>query len=290
MESLESSLESLKGQLPRDEIKNLKGIDYVSGHYVIGTANKIFGPDGWKHEILSQKVVSDRVVTREGGERLSAVVSCIVRVHAIGTYHDGSGVGLGEAGINNAGAAYELAFKASETDAMKRALKNFGDVLGLALYEKVEKGGEREGVGASTAAQDLLGSLQSVAMKTDVIEDWYDANKAAINKLPPADVKPIHTAYDAKLDAAIEAGHAYQIDNARNLGELDQAFADAERAKLDQLTMRRLTARATARKAALQSVAANDRGRGRDDERSDADDSDFERDRGRGTNVGHSRG
>jgi hypothetical protein len=53
---LESVLAALDQPLPRDQVKQLKGVDYVSGHYVIETANKLFGANGWSHELTLQKV------------------------------------------------------------------------------------------------------------------------------------------------------------------------------------------------------------------------------------------
>jgi hypothetical protein len=271
MKTLEQALAALESeQLPNDEIRKVprSDNDYVSAHYVIKTANRIFGPDGWKHEVITQKIEHQG----QRGNNAVVVVRCIVRVYAIGTHHDGTGVGLGE--MPQLGGAMELALKSSETDAIKRALKNFGDVLGLALYEKVEKGEQREGVGASTVAQDLLAELQRLPVKTGPLDDWYTDHKAQIGKLVDADRKAINEAFDAKIDVAMERSFADKIDDARDQAELEEAFHAAEKQKLPQLAMKRLVAKAKERKAALANGAANDRGNERDrgDDRSYGDD------------------
>jgi len=50
------------------------------------------------------------------------------------------GSGSGEARAFSPGQAHELALKSAETDATKRALTSFGNVFGLALYDKEQAG------------------------------------------------------------------------------------------------------------------------------------------------------
>ena len=51
---------------------------------------------------------------------------------------EGSGTGEGKAAT--AGQAHEIALKSAETDATKRALATFGNVFGLALYDREQAG------------------------------------------------------------------------------------------------------------------------------------------------------
>jgi len=66
-----------------------------------------------------------------------------IRVRAGGTViqRDGSGVGQGSGAT--LGEAHESALKEAETDATKRALVTFGNLFGLALYDKEQAGVQR---------------------------------------------------------------------------------------------------------------------------------------------------
>jgi hypothetical protein len=177
-------------------------------------------------------------------------VRSIVRVHAIGTHHDGSGVAIGE--MKSIAGAMELAFKASETDAMKRALKNFGKPLGLALYEKVENGAEREGVGASTFAQDLIGELQALECNGESLRAWMDSRNGDIGSLHEEDARMVNQAYEAKRAAALEQYYEQGIAAAEDLASVNGKFISAQKAGLDQLAIRRLHQKAESRKEWLQ--------------------------------------
>ncbi|TFY78364.1 hypothetical protein EWM64_g5648, partial [Hericium alpestre] len=52
-----------------------------------------------------------------------------------GSHHDDVGYGTAD-NVKNKGAGLDKAKKEAVTDAVKRALRNFGNVLGLCLYEK----------------------------------------------------------------------------------------------------------------------------------------------------------
>ena len=64
------------------------------------------------------------------------------------------GIGTGFGRSSSAETAHEIALKAAETDATKRALATFGNPFGLALYDKDQRGvtkrpGERCGIAES---------------------------------------------------------------------------------------------------------------------------------------------
>lgn len=68
--------------------------------------------------------------------KITLGLSTIVRVTLKdGTYHEDIGYGHIE-NCKGKAAAFEKAKKEAATDAMKRALRNFGNVLGNCLYDK----------------------------------------------------------------------------------------------------------------------------------------------------------
>lgn len=134
----ETVTKKLEAKLDADEIsyrQSAQGnIAYVEGWRVITIANEIFGFNGWCSEILSHQV--DFLESDPSG-RVSTGISCRVRVSLKdGTFHDDIGYGVAENQKSKA-AALEKAKKESVTDAIKRALRQFGDRLGNCTYDKV---------------------------------------------------------------------------------------------------------------------------------------------------------
>ncbi|ORX39675.1 hypothetical protein BD324DRAFT_614563 [Kockovaella imperatae] len=108
-------------------------LSYIEGWKVINLANEVFGFNGWSSTISS--LTTDFIdVNKEG--RASVNVTAIVRITlADGCWHEDVGCGQGENQRSKA-AALDKAKKEAVTDATKRALKTFGNVLGLCLYDK----------------------------------------------------------------------------------------------------------------------------------------------------------
>ena len=106
---------------------------YLGAEKIIQIANEVFGFNGWSTSIRDTTI--DYVDIEKDG-RVSMGLSVIMRVTLKdGTYHEDVGYGM----ISNCtgkGAAFEKSKKEAATDAMKRALRNFGNVLGNCLYDK----------------------------------------------------------------------------------------------------------------------------------------------------------
>ena len=115
----------------RGEI-NGRELSYVEGWYAITEANRIFGFDGWNRETIESKCV----LARENRGTFLAVYTARVRitVHADGAAVIREGHGTGEGRGTSPGEVHDIALKAAETDATKRALATFGKPFGLALY------------------------------------------------------------------------------------------------------------------------------------------------------------
>lgn len=107
-------------------------LTYVEGWRIIGLANKIFGFDGWSSEIKS--LAEDYNLDENG--KISVGYSCLCRVTLKnGIFKEDIGFGNSE-NQKMRGMAIEKAKKEAVTDALKRALRQFGNALGNCCYNK----------------------------------------------------------------------------------------------------------------------------------------------------------
>ena len=143
----ENQLKLLDGKLPEKHVKTRvqRGLtlSYIEGWHAIAEANRIFGFDGWDRETIQADCVWQ---DGRGAIKLCSYTARVrIRVRAGGTIvqRDGSGVGQGSG--STLGEAHESALKEAETDATKRALTTFGNLFGLALYDREQAGGGPQG-------------------------------------------------------------------------------------------------------------------------------------------------
>jgi len=108
-------------------------IVYLSAEKVISLANEVFGFNGWSSAI--QNIQIDFVDEHAQTGRVSLGLSAIVRVTLRdGTYREDVGYGRIE-NCKGKAQAFVKAKKEATTDALKRALRLFGNVLGNCLYD-----------------------------------------------------------------------------------------------------------------------------------------------------------
>ncbi|KAL2812810.1 hypothetical protein BJX63DRAFT_395506 [Aspergillus granulosus] len=109
-------------------------VHYLSADKCINLANEVFGFNGWSSSI--QNIQIDFVDESANTGKISLGLSVIVRVTLKdGAYHEDVGYGHIE-NCKGKAAAFEKAKKEATTDALKRALRNFGNVLGNCIYDK----------------------------------------------------------------------------------------------------------------------------------------------------------
>lgn len=112
-------------------------LSYVAGHRVISIANAIFGWDRWSSEIKCE--ATEYLEKNEEGLWMCAVSSTMrVTVRLEGdreVWHEDVGCGVAER-MKDPGMAVQKAKKEASTDALKRALRQFGEALGNCLYNK----------------------------------------------------------------------------------------------------------------------------------------------------------
>lgn len=111
-----------------------RALSYIEGWFAISEANRIFGFDGWSRETVETRCV----LARENRGTFTAVYIAKVRitVQAEGCTIVREGHGSGEGRGTSPGEVHDIALKAAETDATKRALATFGKPFGLELYRQ----------------------------------------------------------------------------------------------------------------------------------------------------------
>ena len=158
---------------------NGRELSYIEGWYAISEANRIFGFDGWNRETVDSRCV----LARENRGSFLAVYIARVRitVHAEGATIVREGHGSGEGRGPSPGEVHDIALKAAETDATKRALATFGKPFGLELYRK-----DKSPSLQSPAGVEPVTSSPPTQPRAGFTPRRYDANPAAIALLWPA--------------------------------------------------------------------------------------------------------
>lgn len=109
-------------------------LSFVEGWHVIAEANRIFGFENWDRQTQTPECLWSEAQRGQTVCFYSAKVRVTVRSGEAVTIREGIGTGVGRS--PQAEVAHELAVKAAETDATKRALATFGNPFGLALYDR----------------------------------------------------------------------------------------------------------------------------------------------------------
>lgn len=109
-------------------------VHYLTAEKCIGLANEVFGFNGWSSSI--QNIQVDFADENAQTQRVSIGLSVIVRITLRdGSYHEDIGYGSIENARGKA-MAFEKAKKEGTTDALKRTLRSFGNVLGNCIYDQ----------------------------------------------------------------------------------------------------------------------------------------------------------
>ena len=150
--------------------------DYVDGYHVISEANRIFGNGGWSYEITRLQEAHRATVQLQGKngpyEQFRCSYLCTVKVTVGDTFKEGSAVGMGSGKPENMGDVIESAVKEAETDALKRALRTYGNTFGLALYDK-----SRENVGVEASDTEAASAVEQINSLADIaaLQTWWVA-------------------------------------------------------------------------------------------------------------------
>ena len=139
----EQQNQALAKELENTRIKSRsKGdieLSYLEGFDVIDTANRIFGYGNWNYAISTLEQVS-----QESNQNQNIVIGykAVVTVKISNAQHtqhiSREDVGFGTGIAKTLCDAHEGASKEAVTDALKRALRSFGNQFGLSLYDKTK--------------------------------------------------------------------------------------------------------------------------------------------------------
>jgi DNA recombination protein Rad52 len=194
-------------------------LSYIEGWYAISEANRIFGFDGWNRETVDSRCV----LARENRGSFLAIYIARVRitVHADGATVVREGHGSGEGRGPSPGEVHDIALKAAETDATKRALATFGKPFGLELYRK-----------------DKFQPLQSPAGVASVTSSLPTQPRAGIH---PDDMTPISRPshyygrrHQNSMRALLQSDLAKTRENAAPAPSLGPAVPDSIPGRIDK--------------------------------------------------------
>jgi len=137
-------IKALDAPLSREAVKARrqggKNVSFIESWHAIAECNRIFGYDGWVSETLDLKCVVEKArligEKEEPGWGVTYTARC--RITVLDGLISRDGVGAGHGIDKDQGQAHESAIKEAESDAQKRALRNFGNQFGLALYDKTQ--------------------------------------------------------------------------------------------------------------------------------------------------------
>jgi DNA recombination protein Rad52 len=118
------------------ESRDGRVLHYIEGWTAINQANRIFGYDGWGTELVGEVGFRPIHLTDPDTEATLAVgmYSAVVRVTARGCApRSDAGCGFVTADTPE---AHETAYKGAVTDALKRALRYFGNQFGNGFYDR----------------------------------------------------------------------------------------------------------------------------------------------------------
>lgn len=132
----------LKQDVPKKDIKQKKikkkgggyiYLSYIDHHYFVLTMNRIFGAGNWTRETL-QNILSGEETRGNNHCPLYVAESKVTVINReTGETTSHTGTGTGTASLPDRWQAHDVATKAAETDAMKRAGMMFGNRMGLSL-------------------------------------------------------------------------------------------------------------------------------------------------------------
>jgi DNA repair and recombination protein RAD52 len=137
----QEQLQILNSNLDTNRIKTRnKGniqLSYIEGHSVIETANQVFGFGNWDYSISKLEQVSSEINSNQNNVLCyKATVKVLVHDKSHEQNISREDVGFGTGVAKTLADAHEGAAKEAVTDALKRALRSFGNQFGNSLYSK----------------------------------------------------------------------------------------------------------------------------------------------------------
>lgn len=140
----DKQMQVLKYDIEPSRIKSrTKGsinLSYLEGFDLIETANKIFGHGNWSYTITSLDQVSQETNTNQNTVICYKAIVLLTIYNADHSKHiSKNDVGFGTGIAKTLADAHEGGAKEAVTDALKRAMRSFGNQFGNSLYDKSKK-------------------------------------------------------------------------------------------------------------------------------------------------------
>ncbi len=122
--------------LDMTRIKHRRGagnrqLAYISGKFAMDQANRIFGYGCWGYKVVAR----GHMVIDDPKRGKIDMYTADVELSVVGAAYTFPGAGVGLVTEPFTAESHEKAYKEAETDAMKRALRHYGDQMGLVLYD-----------------------------------------------------------------------------------------------------------------------------------------------------------
>lgn len=171
--------------------------DYLEGWHVINELNRVFGFDGWSYMIDLTRDALAEGKDSKGQPQWQAAYTCVCTLRVGDATRQDVGFGSGFAKM--VGDAVEGATKEAATDALKRCARTFGNIFGLALYDKSRANVQAPVEALIDDAQwaDLVALSQQAAV--DVGAFCKHFNIASLKELPAAQYPAIRKRWNDKL-------------------------------------------------------------------------------------------
>ena len=137
----QTQLDKLNQQLPANRIKTRQkgniNLSYLEGFDIIQTANDIFGFGNWEYFISKLDIVSQE---QNHNQNHIICYKAVIKISIHNQEHlqtiSREDVGFGTGIAKTLADANEGAAKEAVTDALKRAMRSFGNQFGNSLYDK----------------------------------------------------------------------------------------------------------------------------------------------------------
>ncbi len=232
----DKQVRALKAKLAHRHVKTRQSngmtLAYVEGWHVIAEANRIFGFEHWDRRTLEPRCLWRE--TERGNIVCFYATRVRIKVRAGDTLIVREGIGTGVGRAAQADVAHEIALKAAETDATKRALATFGNPFGLALYDKSQHGVSKPKRPQGAPCASTSGSVMAGVLSLKVGREDQFATQEGLLAALDRHLEGIKTLKDL---------YAFWEDNKSNLSSLDQ---DPQHRDLAQSIILRLKDKARA--------------------------------------------
>lgn len=231
------TLAALQKPLDQTKIKNRQGawdpatkkkmtLSYLGSYYIIDQANTLFGYNGWSYEITDMKTNTYAFVKTEDGRdgekgkekngiETKSTARVKVTVFLGGRAVIREDVGNGSSTTYSNAPDFEGAEKEAVSDALKRALRTFGNQFGNSLYDK-----EYLGSVGSTPTKSAPASTPKEATPAvpATVPMASEAQRGYVQKLLKAAGKNLSDFIPKKLEELTKADASKLIEDLQKKG------------------------------------------------------------------------